>query len=1212
MKLNKILLLLLILSICVTCLVACGTPTFTVQFDLAGGTLEDVDLTNGLTVEEGTTLDLSQYQPTKANHTFNGWKSGETSYSATDTVVVTADLQLTAQWIDDIAVALDEAKTTAKAALESYKDASNYRDAQQAELATAVTNGKTAIDNATDLAGVEAALANAKTAIDAIKTDAELTVEEAAQALANAKTTAKAALESYKDASNYRDAQKTELATAVANGKTAIDNVTDLAGVEAALANAKTTIDAIETDAQITAKEPTITTTLSNGAVFTNTKATIDVWAKTATGTKLNKANVSVTVNGVAMSVNWDDNEKTSYNFVFVEGENTVVITAIDGAYTKIVSYTVTCDLTTPTKVTVAVEGFSIGIGYIIEPYTVVLDEQTLSEMASMYNYASAKEMKNNLTAAYVLDYVLQSNGLEMDYQGKLYSGGGFYMESMSGIDTSNIAIPEELIAKLLENGYFIEDAIYEEGTLGEFDLTFGSGWMYAINNVFPNVGFCDYIPQDGDVMRIQFTLAYGADIGTTMVGDLWFETVNRDNLTVLISKALEAGVDITDALEVISTFGVTQSNLDTAYQALEVAIKAMPEILANAKTTAKAALESYKDASNYRDAQKTELATAVTNGKTAIDNATDLAGVEAALANAKTAVDAIKTDAELTAEETAQALANAKTTAKAELESYKDANNYRDAQKTELATAVANGKTAIDNATDLAGVEAALANAKATVDAIKTDAELTEEETAQALANAKTTAKATLESYKDASNYRDAQKTELATAVTNGKTAIDNATDLAGVEAALANAKTVIDEIKTDAEFTAEEAAQALANAKTTAKATLETYVDANNYRPAQQAELATAIANGKTAIDNATDLAGVETALETAKAVIDTIKTDAQLKAEEETTAKPTIWTDVADGNVYSTTNVNINVIAKDANGVKLSKDYVTVTVNGVEAALLWDDLNLTSFKLVLTEGSNVIAITATDGGQSVTETFTVTCNLEAAASIVISIEAFSIGMGYVVQPYKITLDTATLTAMANYFALPNAEAMKAQLNGAFLLEYVIHLHGYTSMYTGAIESGYYLASISGVDTSKATISEEMEEKLNENWMWVDSYEVLEEGTLSQMDFCQYSGWMYGANGVALNVGFDQYIPQNGDVVRVQFTLAWGMDVGLQGGLGMGDMPTFYPELNKDRLTALIAEALIKGVDVTQEMELAATLDTDQETIDAAVVALQTKLQQ
>ena len=615
---------------------------------------------------------------------------------------------------------------------------------------------------------------------------------------------------------------------------------------------------------------------------------------------------------------------------------------------------------------------------------------------------------------------------------------------------------------------------------------------------------------------------------------------------------------------------------------------------LEEAKVAAKTELESYVNAENYREAEKTLLETTITNGKTAIDAAITVTDVTASLNSAKILIDAIKTDATMTAEE----LVAVKNTAKTVLEGYVNADNYRDAQKAELATAIANGKTAIDNAIDITAVSTALSDAQKIIDTIKTNAQFTAEE----LLAAKNTAKAELDVYANAANYRTEQQTVLATAIADGKVTIDASVDVAAVNTALANAKAVIDGIKTVAELTAEE----LVAAKVAAKTMLDSYKNANDYREAQKTELQSTITNGKNAIDNATDKAGVEAALANAKTAIDAIETDAEITAKE-----PTIWTDVSNGNVYTTTNVNINVIATGADGVKLSKDYVTVTVNDTPASLLWDDLNLTSFKLVLTEGTNLIKITATDGSYSKTEAFTVTCDPEVASSIVISIEAFSIGMGYVVEPYKITLDNATLSAMATYFALPSAEAMKAQLNGAFLLEYVIHLHGYTSMYTGAIESGYYLASISGVDTSNATITEEMEGKLNEKGMAVENYEVYEDGTLSQMDFVQLSGWMYGANGVALNVGFDQYIPQNGDVVRVQFTLAWGMDVGLQGGLGMGDIGSFYPEVNKDELTSLIAEALLRGVDATEEMEAACLLDTDQETIDAACESLREKLQ-
>lgn len=842
------------------------------------------------------------------------------------------------------------------------------------------------------------------------------TQQTEANELEEAKAAAKTALESYVNSENYRDAEKTLLETAIADGKTAIDAATTSADITSALNSAKALIDAIKTDAVLTAEE---------------------------------------------------------------------LVTAKNTAKTVL-------------------EGYANAENY--------RDAQKAELATAIANGKSAIEAATEITAV------------------------------STALATAKAAI----------------DEIKTDAELMAEELLSAKNTAKAELDIYVNA--TDYRAEQ------QTALA-------TAIADG--------------KAAIEASADIT-------AVNTALANAKVIIDGIKTNAELTAEELVTAKADAKAALDSYVSADDYRTEQQTALATAIANGKSAIDAATDITAVSTALANAKAVIDEIKTDAELTAEE----LAAAKTEAKATLDAYVNINDYRAEQQTVIADAIANGKNAIDAATTKAGVTSALDSAKLSIDAIKTDSEMTAEE----LASAKQVAKNALAAYANADDYREVQKTELSLAITSGNNAIDAASDITAVNTALANAKAVIDGIKTDAEFTAEE----LAAAKTAAKTTLESYKNANDYREAQKVELQSAITNGKNAIDNATDKAGVEAALANAKSAIDAIETDAEITAKE-----PTIWTDVANGNVYTTTNVNINVIATGTDGVKLSKDYVTVTVNGSRASLLWDDLNLTSFKLVLTEGTNLIEITATDGSYSKTEAFTVTCDPEAASSIVISIEAFSIGMGYVVEPYKITLDNATLSAMATYFALPSAEAMKAQLNGAFLLEYVIHLHGYTSMYTGAIESGYYLASISGVDTSNATITEEMEEKLNENWMAVDSYEVYEEGTLSQMDFLQWSGWMYGANGVALNVGFDQYIPQNGDVVRVQFTLAWGMDVGLQGGLGMGDVGSFYPELNKDELTALIAEAISLGIDASEEMETAYLLDTDQETIDEACASLREKLQ-
>lgn len=79
--------------------------------------------------------------------------------------------------------------------------------------------------------------------------------------------------------------------------------------------------------------------------------------------------------------------------------------------------------------------------------------------------------------------------------------------------------------------------------------------------------------------------------------------------------------------------------------------------------------------------------------------------------------------------EEAKQTIVQRKTDAKMALETYKNAGDYREAQKLELLQAIADGKAAIEKAADAGDVNAALAAAKAVIDKIKTDAQLTEEE---------------------------------------------------------------------------------------------------------------------------------------------------------------------------------------------------------------------------------------------------------------------------------------------------------------------------------------------------------------------------------------------------------------------------------------------------------------------------------------------------
>ena len=421
-------------------------------------------------------------------------------------------------------------------------------------------------------------LASAKAQLDEVKTDAQLKDEEAQEAakkLEAAKVEASSTLDNYLDLNNYRQAQKEEIASIIDSAKSSIESAKTVENVQTLLATAKAQLDEVKTDAQLTALEPKIVTSFENGQVFTNSRATLDVYAKNSNGEKLLYSKVSVKVNGQVASINWDDNVKTSYNFIFQEGENLIEVTVVDGDIVKTETFTVIYDVEKAATITVSIEAFTIGLGYIVEPVNFSLDDANLSDMASHYGYASVEEFESKLSMAHILDYVLTLYGYEMSYQGSLESTwNGFYMSSISGLDITSIHIQDELYQHLDMNGFYIDEEIYDPSTLCEFDYTWGSGWMYMVNGSFPNIPFCDYVPQDGDVMRVQFTLSYGADIGDWgIMGAPFFEPVERETLTKLIATALEKGIDVTSAMEVVSTFGVTQEELDAAAEELSTLI---------------------------------------------------------------------------------------------------------------------------------------------------------------------------------------------------------------------------------------------------------------------------------------------------------------------------------------------------------------------------------------------------------------------------------------------------------------------------------------------------------------------------------------------------------------------------------------------------------------------------------------------------------------
>ncbi|MGI6257831.1 MAG: Ig-like domain-containing protein [Anaerovoracaceae bacterium] len=675
---------------------------------------------------------------------------------------------------------LQEAKTAAKTELDNYKNADDYRPAEKIKLAAAISEGKESIDEATDIQGVNDALTAAKATIDEIKTDDQLSAEEAravdekiqaigevtldreeaiaearaayealtdgakakvtklavleaaeerlaqlkAAELQEAKAAAKAQLDSY-DLDDYQDAQKAEVRKAIDDGKAAIDAATTVDGVTKALNDAKNVIGRIPTKADIQLEkdtEITVYVTMAKDGTF--------LVGKDSSATELG---------AVPFKVGYFDLKQYGlekyYRYEaasFEEGGAYINDTIVKKPTVlhALIRFTEKYYLNGE-KLTVPSEGLTVGGNA-----TGMFMNKLFGEDYNMNYYVNHKYPLMGPGWGATADYILLENNDKINVG--WFTDPSFWMEGASfmhfdGVEKT-VEVGKPLDSVIKGTGYGENYTTVSIAKKGESILVDGEEKTKS--------------GEDGE-----FTLTFDQP-GTYYVTS---SSVSPNN-KFLVPAAMKVTV--------------TEKSMDTL------------------KEEAKAQLDNHKDPADYRDAQKAELAGAIADGKAAIDSAGTPEGIDTAVAAAKAVMDKIKTDAELSQEETeAAAAVDEKIQAIGEvtLEKKAEIQAARGAYE-------ALPQLAKDKVTKLALLEAA-------------EAKLAQLEAAEALARAKTAAKGELDNYKDSANYREAQKAELEAAIAEGKTAIDEATDVEGVNAAASAAKAVMDGIKTDAELLQEEA---------------------------------------------------------------------------------------------------------------------------------------------------------------------------------------------------------------------------------------------------------------------------------------------------------------------------------------------------------------------------------------------------------------------
>ena len=144
--------------------------------------------------------------------------------------------------------------------------------------------------------------------------------------------------------------------------------------------------------------------------------------------------------------------------------------------------------------VVMSVEKLTLGQGFIAEPQKVAFYKGE--------------------TLAQVLDRLLTAENRKYLHTGALTSG--FYLSDIQDAARGTIEVPSYIYAMLPE-GKTISPRDSSPEYLGEYDYYHQSGWMYSLNNAFPDVGAGNVAAQDGMVVRWQFTLVgYGGDLGNS------------------------------------------------------------------------------------------------------------------------------------------------------------------------------------------------------------------------------------------------------------------------------------------------------------------------------------------------------------------------------------------------------------------------------------------------------------------------------------------------------------------------------------------------------------------------------------------------------------------------------------------------------------------------------------------------------------------------
>ena len=669
----------------------------------------------------------------------------------------------------DSAELLVQGKENAKTALEAYvnNDGGFYNQTEWAEIQSVIVDAKTKIDNATNLAGINGIVENAKRAIDFITLKAD----------------SKNALAEYKKEDAYFEEQWKTILAIIAAAQAQIDKATTAEEIEEIVAAAQIELDAVET-AIVTDGDWTVN---KKEQIYTgdDTASTISdpqmqnfylVDSEYKTGYR-----VSATVKTLEMNDNpgtrvglipwyvdsnnwisvylsksiWDGNAITFQIQARINGR--IVFTKFDKIYDSThelldVAYTITVSVEDNFVAALYngnlfMRADILGIGDACADKHVQLGFTVCNTKAMFYNLEQS-EVKVEVDQGNIGNYTVTGTG-----EGFWSVSGINESETIIGDDSGNIGYDSWMAY------YAIKQFNYSESYLVSAKMTVlknselvdtirvGLIPLFVDNDNWVAV-YLSKPTYAGSRITMQLQVKLGGDIVCTVSktvfpateellnvartfsvyvsGDtvlVWFEGSKTyaigatvEGLSDLVSVSQENGIEAQSGLATF--FGVTLVGVKAQFENLTVRLLAEEDLDPNLTIAlTRYRLDSYKNADDYYAEEWAVIKGIIADVLNALED--EGADAEALVAEAEAKIDLVKTKAQVD-DEIATALAPIVTTAKAELDAYlasMDSDVYTMENWNKMEAIVAEAKTKTESCRSEEEILAVVAQVKAALD---------------------------------------------------------------------------------------------------------------------------------------------------------------------------------------------------------------------------------------------------------------------------------------------------------------------------------------------------------------------------------------------------------------------------------------------------------------------------------------------------------------